>query len=259
MNILEVRKLSFSYNGSEVLRDISFSARESEFIGILGPNGSGKSTLLRNISGVDTPLSGEILLNGKRIHEYGKREIAKTMAMLPPETFLPYDFTVMNIVLMGRSPHLDWWQDYQETDREAAAHALELVGVSDLAGRSINSLSSGERQRVFLAQAIAQQPRILLLDEPTSHLDINHQMETFELLLKFTSEKKLTVIVVSHDLNLACQYCEKIILMKDGRVLACGSPGDTITGENISRAYSPDINVALNPETGIPEVRIIRK
>lgn len=255
MPIIEVKNLFFRYNGEDVLKDISFSVERSQFLAVLGPNGSGKSTLLRNISGACRPSAGTIRIDGMQIKERSKSEAARIMAVLPAEIFIPYDFSALEIVLMGRAPHLKWWRDYRDNDLDAAMEALKSVGVLELARRSVNSLSSGERQRVFLAQALAQQPRMLLLDEPTSHLDINHQLEIFELLAQFAAGKKITVLMASHDLNLACRHCGSILLLKDGRILSGGSPAEAITQESISAAYGPRITVSYDRTTGFPEIK----
>ncbi|MFH1619673.1 MAG: ABC transporter ATP-binding protein [bacterium] len=259
MPLIEVQNLSFTYNGHDVLRQVSFSLEKSRFLGILGPNGSGKSTLLKNISGILPPRSGRVLLKNRPISDYTVKERARTASFLPSETFIPYDFTVLDIVMMGRSPLIKWWQDYAQADKKASLEALELAGVGGLERRSINSLSSGERQRVFLAQALAQEPEILLLDEPTSHLDISHQVDIFALLAKLTAEKGLAVIAVSHDITLTSQYCEKILLLKEGAVSAFGTPAETITAANIKKVYGVDAEISLYSTTGLPEIRILRK
>ncbi|MBI4656335.1 MAG: ABC transporter ATP-binding protein [Elusimicrobia bacterium] len=245
MPVLEVKNLSFGYNGAGVLKNVSFSLDKGDFTGILGHNGSGKSTLLKIISGILTSDSGAILLNGKPVLSYSRQETARLIGHVPSEIFVPYEFTVFETVLMGRSPYLNWWQGYGRRDFIKTHEVLERAGISHLKNRHLNSLSSGEKQLVFIAQALAQEPEILILDEPTSHLDINHKIEIFALLSGLIKEKGISVIVVTHDLNLAAGYCNKILLLRNGETIYFGNTREGLETEKISRSYGVKNTEAL--------------
>lgn len=250
--MIELDRVGFSYNGKRVLESVSLRVEAEEFVGVLGPNGAGKSTLLKLMSKWIAPLEGRVLLRGIPLSEIPVRELAREMAVLPAETFLAYDFTVMEIVKMGRAPHLGFWSEGGSRDLEIVRGALEAVGIEHLAQRRIRSLSSGERQMAFLAQAMAQEPRILLLDEPTVHLDIQHQIRIFKLLKEWNERRKLTVLVISHDLNIASHFCKRLVLIHHGAVVSDGGPKEVITPENIRTVYGIDATVVSNPQTGLP-------
>jgi iron complex transport system ATP-binding protein len=256
MTAFEVENISYSFNGNEVLKNVSFDVGAGEFFGISGPNGAGKSTLLKILSKVLKSQSGAILILGKSLEDFRYPDIAKVMGVLPAEIYIPYDFTVADIVLMGRTPHIAWWKDYGRQDRIIAAQILAELKIESFAHRSLNSLSSGERQKVFIAQALCQEPRILLLDEPTSHLDIKHQIEIFSLLTKQCIGKGFTIVVVSHDINLLSRYCSKMLMLKSGCVKAFGSPSEVITRENIFAVYGADSSIANVTPSGRPHVYI---
>lgn len=244
--VIKSEKVSFGYNGKNVLEDISISVEKSDFLGIAGPNGSGKTTFLKVISGILSPCTGNVFIDGKRLKEYSKLDIAKNISYVPSEIFVPFNFTVMEIVLMGRSPHLKWYEDYSKKDIEIVEWTLNKMGISHLGDRFINSLSSGEKQLVFIAQSIAQQTKILILDEPTSHLDINYKIEIFDLLSKIRTENDLTLLVVSHDLSLLKKYCNKILMFKEGKVFLTGHPHSVFTEQNIRNAYNIKIPFKIN-------------
>ncbi|MBU2530677.1 MAG: ABC transporter ATP-binding protein, partial [Elusimicrobia bacterium] len=182
MQIISAENIDFAYNGEKALDDINFKINESDFLTILGPNGSGKSTLLKILARINELQSGSLIVNGHYIENYESSQYAKFFSYVPCDIYTPYDFSVLEIVIMGRAPYLKWWEDYAKTDKAWACEILENMRISHLAERNINSLSSGEKQLVFIAQALVQNPRILVLDEPTSHLDIKYKMEIFGLL-----------------------------------------------------------------------------
>jgi iron complex transport system ATP-binding protein len=253
MNIINIQNAFFSYNTKEVLQDISFSLKQGEFLGIIGPNGAGKSTILRLICGILKPGKGMITILGEPIERIEPKELAKKIAFVPQETHFALDFTVEDIVMMGRYPYLKAFQRENKIDYQARDHALEYADVQTFRKRMINSLSSGERQRVVLARALAQEPAILILDEPTSHLDLHHQYAIMELLKKFNKEG-MSIIVVNHDLNLASLYCERLILMHQGKIFAQGSPGELINERTLKQVYQTDVKVIKHPHKNVPHI-----
>ncbi|NMB17368.1 MAG: heme ABC transporter ATP-binding protein [Firmicutes bacterium] len=253
---LVVDNVSFAYASRSVLEDVSFHIRGGDFVGIIGPNGSGKSTLLKNMSRVLAPQGGAIYLAEEDLEKIPRGRLARKIAVVPQETAVNFAFTVEEVVLMGRTPHLGRFQWEGPEDHRIAREAMEATGILPLAQRPITTLSGGERQRAIIAQALAQQPRVLLLDEPTSHLDISHQVEIFELLRVLSQREQVTVIANLHDLNLAAQYCDYLILLSEGRVFALGSPAKVLTPENVEAVYGTEVLVDLNPATNRPWVLI---
>jgi iron complex transport system ATP-binding protein len=235
--LIKAKGLGFSYNGAPALAGADFELLRSEILAVIGPNGAGKSTLLGLMSGILKPGSGTVELLGKEISSYQKPELARLMAYVPSEFYIPYDFPVIEIVLMGRSPHVAWWRNYSDADSACAIEALRTVGILELKGRSINSLSSGERQLAFLAQALVQEPKVLLLDEPTSHLDINYKMRIFDLLTG-RAAGGLGVAVVSHDLALLASYAGKALVLKKGGQVFHGPAKEGLSCANIASAYA---------------------
>lgn len=248
-----VQSVSTGYGRSRVLDCVSFLVEQGEFVGVIGPNGSGKTTLLRLISGLLVPWAGSVELFGRPLTAYPQREIAKIMGVVPQESHFAFDFTVFEIVLMGRSPYIGRFGFESEQDREIALGAMEQTATAHLKERPINRISGGERQRVVIARVLAQRPKVLILDEPTSHLDIGHQVEVYDILERLNSED-LTVVVISHDLNLAGQYCHRLVLMDSGRVVAAGSPSEIINPSLIEKVYKVKPLVEKNPLTGAPLV-----
>ncbi len=236
MGIVRAAKISFSYGSVPLLTAVSLKAEKGAFTAICGPNGSGKSTLLRLLAGQLAPQAGEALLKCMPALSYSPYSRARIAALVPASMQLPFDFTVFETVLMGRAPKLSWWRDYSLRDIETANHSLTRLGILALRNRAVNSLSSGEQQKVFIAQALAQEPEILFLDEPTAHLDITGQAAVFELL-KSLSASGMTVIAVTHDIALAAKYCKSIVLLKDGGVYAQGEPARVLTEETIADVY----------------------
>jgi len=243
--MLKVRDIDVFYGDRKVLERMCLSA-ESGFMGIIGPNGSGKTTLLKSISRVLKPKNGVILLDGKDVYELKTKDVAKNMAVVPQDTSTKFDFTVMDVVLMGRNPHLGRFEMENARDMEIAEKAMKVTNTWHLADRSITEISGGERQRVIIAKALTQEPKILLLDEPTSHLDINYQIEILDLIK--TLSKELAVIAVFHDLNLAARYCDELILLDKGKIFASGKPEEVITPKNIESVYG--IEVIVKQDSG---------
>jgi iron complex transport system ATP-binding protein len=242
MNILEVENLSFSYNKAKIIDDVNFTVSKGELFGIIGPNGSGKSTLLKLLSNIIKREDGDIFLLGKELSQYRRKELARVLAVLPQSTEIGFEFSVKEIVEMGRYPYLENWQGISQADKKVIDKALKLTNTISLTDKLINSISGGERQRVLLARALVQEAELLLLDEPTSALDINYQLEIFELLSRLTKEGT-TIVVVLHDLNLASQYCDRLLLLNQGKVNTIGIPDQVITLNNIKDVYGCDVEV----------------
>lgn len=255
---IAVESASTGYGRRRVLDSVSLLFEEGEFAGIIGPNGSGKTTLLRLISGVLKPWQGSLSLFGRSLSSFSRRDVARMVGVVPQESFFAFDFTAFEIVLMGRSPHMRRFGFETEEDRKIAREAMEQTQTLHMRDRPINRISGGERQRVVIARALTQKPRILVLDEPTSHLDINHQIEVYDILERLNSEG-LTVVVISHDLNLAGQYCRRLILMDSGRIVASGTPGDIIVPSLIQEVYKVKPVIEPNPLTGAPLILLLKR
>jgi iron complex transport system ATP-binding protein len=254
---LEIKRLDFSYFDGLVLEDINLSVKEGEMVGLLGPNGSGKTTLIKLASGILKPKRGEVRLAGANLGELSRRFIASNVAVVPQQFHIPFAFTTSEVVMLGRTPFFRALAGESETDRRAVANSLELVGIEELMERRFDELSGGERQKVILAMALAQQPKLLLLDEPTVHLDIAHQMEILELVRQLNIERGLTVVAAMHDLNLASLYFDRLILLKKGRLWADGTPQEVLTEAGISQVFAASVRVERHPLTGAPHIVVM--
>jgi iron complex transport system ATP-binding protein len=233
---------------------LNLSLAEGEILGLIGPNSSGKTTLLKLVNGLLHPQRGRVLLEGKDLRAFARSQVARRMAVVPQEMEVPFAFTAGEIVLMGRAPYLGRFGWEKKKDLDIAREGMGLAGTAELEDRPFLELSQGEKQRVLIARALAQEPRLILLDEPTSHLDINHQVEIHELIRRLNEEKKLTVLTISHDLNLAAEYCHRIVLLHRGSIYAAGTPSEVLTERNIRRVYETTVIVEKNPLTGAPRV-----
>lgn len=255
MNVpdLQTSELTVRYGDRPALREVSLTLAAGSFVAVLGPNGAGKSTLVRALTRLVAPASGEVRCGGRLLREWGSAELARMIAVAPQDVTAPFDYTVLEMVLMGRSPHLGGMGLESEADVALARKALARLGLADLESRPIQSLSGGERQRVLLARVLAQDSPIIILDEPTAHLDIAHQQRALELMSELNREGR-TVIVVLHDLNLASLYCPKLILLAGGQVAGEGSPAEVLTEERLSAVYSTSVLVTRHPQTGRPVV-----
>ena len=245
---ITVEGLRFSYNGSPLLDGVDLTVPKGEVLAIVGPNGSGKTTLLKNISGILSPEVGSVYLDMTRLPELSITELARYLAVVEQEREIGFDFTVREIVALGRLPHRGRFARETRTDKQWIGRAMELTNVAPFAERSIRELSGGEKQRVFLAMALAQNPRVLLLDEPTTYLDINHQLQIMEIVRQ-EAAAGLTVLMAIHDLNLAAQYADRVAILHRGRLLAVGRPADVLTESNIKQAFQTDVAVGENPVT----------
>jgi iron complex transport system ATP-binding protein len=253
---ITIRGLSHSYGNGLVLDGLDLVVEQGEFLAVVGPNGSGKTTLVRAAAGI-LATRGTIEIFGKPLRSYARKALARILAVVPQQTPADFPFTVEEVVLMGRSPHLGLMECEKERDREAAREAMTLTDVARLASRRLDGLSGGERQRVIIARAVCQQPRIILLDEPTSSLDLSHQLAVMEIMKGLARKADMTVVMVSHDLNLAALYGDRILLLKDGRALGLGSPSEVLTPERLQEAYGCPLLVDRNPLTGTPRVTLI--
>jgi len=252
--MLSVRNVSAGYGPTDVLQNVTVKIDAGQFTGLIGPNGSGKTTMLRVLSGVLPPSRGEVFFQDTNLHGIGKRQLAKTMAFLSQDLGLDFSFTVRDVTLMGRYPHLSRIGRETREDLRIAEQAMAIADVSHLADRLITATSSGERQRAFIAMCLAQQPKVLLLDEPTSHLDITHQLSILDLIRKLNRRTGITVVAVFHDLNLAAEYCDKLLVLGDGRLQAMGRPSDVITSEMILRVYGAKVLIERNPVSNKPHI-----
>ncbi len=247
---ITVRGLSFAYDGRPTLEGISLEVGPGEILALVGPNGSGKSTLLRCIAGVLRPHRGAVYLDFRELGSFSPKELARHLAALEQERHVGFDFTVRELVELGRLPHLGRLQRLGARDWAAIARAMAAARVEELASRPLSQLSGGERQRAFLAMALAQEPQVLLLDEPTAHLDVNHQLELMELVRERAHTEELTVLMALHDLNLAAGYADRLGLLQRGRLRAVGPPGEVLTPGLIREVFGVEALVRRSPLTG---------
>nr|QNO57692.1 vitamin B12 import ATP-binding protein BtuD [Methanosarcinales archaeon ANME-1 ERB7] len=246
---LEINNVDAYYGSVKVLEHVDFSAAHGEFLGIIGPNGSGKTTLLRTISRILKPKMGTIILDNSDVMAMNDKEYSRKFAAVPQDTNVNFEFSTLDIVLMGRNPHLGRLELENESDIAIARRCMELTNCWHLAERPITELSGGERQLVIIARALTQEPNVLLLDEPTSHLDINYQLEIMGLLKRLTAHDGLIVIAVIHDLNLAAQYCDRLVLLHGGKIISMGSQEEVLTAEHIKSTFGADVIVKLHALT----------
>lgn len=242
--VLDISSLSFNFGSKNILADIDLSIKNNGIVGIIGPNGSGKSTLLKCIYRVLKPKTGTIFIDGKNINDYQFKETAKKMAVVAQHNDTHFDFNVLEMVLIGRSPHKKFMERDSAEDIELAYKALEQVNMKDFADRNFSSLSGGEKQRIILARALVQNTDCLILDEPTNHLDIKHQLHFMSL----AKDLKITVISAIHDLNIAAMYCDKIYALKEGQIIASGSVNEVITEEVIKTLYDVEAKIIYDEE-----------
>ena len=254
--MLHAENIHYAYNSHAVLCGVDLEVSAGEFVGVIGPNGSGKTTLLRALGGVIQPSQGQVQFDARPVNRISRAELARRMACLTQTVNVNLPFTVSQVVLLGRNPHLKRFQRIGAEDRQIARTAMTDAAVAELAEKMVTEISAGERQRVFLAMALAQQPELLMLDEPTSHLDIAHQVRIYELLRSLHRQRKLTVVVVSHDLNLAAEYCQKLILLHDGKVAVQGPAEQVIRKEILEEVYGTEVTVQTNRATGRPHVML---
>jgi iron complex transport system ATP-binding protein len=251
---LKVKDVEFSYASVPILKDVCIEMATSEMLGVVGPNGAGKSTLLRCIDRILKPQRGSILLDEREIKEMSRMELAKKMGYIPQSSAQVFPATVFDTVLMGRRPHVGWRSS--EKDTKKVLETLQLLNIKSFAMRDINELSGGQQQKVFIARALTQEPDVLLLDEPTSNLDIKHQLEVMDIIKNIVREKGIAAIMAIHDLNLASRYADRIIMMNGGAIFDAGDAVSVLTPENIKHVY--DVEVEVPNHGGRPYIVPIR-
>ncbi len=256
-SFFKIEHFSCGYPGRFILQDVAFEINRGEFVGIIGPNGSGKTTLFKGISGELHTLSGKSSLNGKTIQKMSLKERAQNMAVVT-QTIETGNMTVEEYVLMGRFPYRRQFQFFEtEEDLEIAEKYMKLTGVDRLKDKPMNALSGGEQQLAGIARALTQEPQLLLLDEPTSHLDITHQVQILNLIRRLSYELKLTILMIIHDLNLAGEYCDSLIMMEEGTIRKVGDPIDVLNYEDIEAVYKTVVVTRTNPISGKPVVFLV--
>ncbi len=251
---LKVKDVEFSYVSVPIIKEVCIELKASEILGVVGPNGAGKSTLIRCIDRILKPQRGTILLDEQDINELRLLELAKKIGYIPQSASRVFPTTVFDAVLMGRRPHIGWRSS--EKDTEKVLEALRLLNIEDLAMRDINELSGGQRQKVFIARALTQEPEVLLLDEPTSNLDIRHQLEVMDIIKKIVRERQISAIMAIHDLNLASRYADRVIMINSGKIFAAGSPVLVLTPDNIKQVYG--VEAEVSNDNGRPNIVPIR-
>ena len=254
--MLKIEDLHFSYKEKPVLGGINLEIIPGEVIGIIGPNGCGKTTLLKHLNRNLNPLVGRVLLDQTDINNMTKSDIAKHIAVVPQSNEIHFSFTVREIVTMGRMPFLERFRGESSDDLKKVEEAMQKTNIIEFADRYINTMSGGERQRVIIARALAQTPDIILLDEPTLHLDINNQFEILDLVKKLSDEEGLTVVIVSHDLPMVVRYCDRIVMLKDHKIFAIGTPEEVLTSENMEAIFNVDAVFEKDEKTGQNTVRV---
>jgi iron complex transport system ATP-binding protein len=259
MSELLLSKLSAGYGSRLILHSVSLNVRGGELLALVGPNGAGKSTLIRVVSGVTPARAGEVLLDGANLLRSSPARRARSIAVVPQLIHLPDAFTVGEIVMLGRTPHLPLWGGEGRKDCEIAWRAMRHTHIEALIDRRVDELSGGEQQRVVIARALTQEPRVLLLDEPTAHLDLKHQIAVLELIKSLAHEHGLAVLLTLHDLNLAALYADRIALMEEGRVVAQGAVGEVLTADRLSAVYGVPVAVSKHPVHGTPLIAPVSK
>jgi cobalamin transport system ATP-binding protein len=247
-SVFHLNKVSFAYSASRVLESISVDFEAGEFAAIVGPNGAGKSTLLKILAGLLRTYTGIVEFSGKALSHFSSRDLAKRVAFVPQETHMVFPFTVGEIVMMGRLPHRSASLFDNPTDVQRSRESMALTDTSTLASKTFNQLSGGERQRVVLASALAQDPEVLLLDEPTVYLDLKHQMQFYDILERLNAERGMTIISVTHDVNLAARYAKRMIAMRSGSFVADGSPDEVLTPQHLYDIFEITAAVVKRPD-----------
>ena len=251
---LGAERLTLGYGDRKVVRDLTVTVPTGRVTVVVGANACGKSTLLRGLARLLAPSDGAVLLDGKDITSLATRDVARVLGLLPQSPIAPEGITVADLVGRGRYPHQGWFRQWTPDDDAAVADALAQTGVLDLAGRSVDELSGGQRQRVWIAMALAQRTDLLLLDEPTTFLDVAHQVEVLDLLADLNRDLGRTIVMVLHDLNLAARYADHLVAMKDGRIVAEGAPADVVTEETVAEVFDLASRVVPDPVSGTPMV-----
>lgn len=249
---IETQQLTLAYGDSLIIEELNLSIPKGEITVFIGANGCGKSTLLRSLARLLKPKKGTILLDGKEIAKVQTKEVAKKLAILPQSPQAPEGLTVLQLVKQGRYPYQNWFRQWSEEDEEKVNKALQATGMEKLKERPVDSLSGGQRQRAWIAMTLAQDTDILLLDEPTTYLDLTHQIEILDLLFELNEKEKRTIVMVLHDLNLACRYAHHIVAIKDRKVFAEGKPEEVINCHLVKEVFQMECQVTMDPLFGTP-------
>lgn len=255
--LIRVENVGYHYNHQQVINGVSFELGRGELVGLIGPNGSGKTTLLKCLDRLLVPQEGQVLWEGQSLSCFSQNQIARNIALVSQESPFVFSPTVLETVLMGRSPYLKWFQLEGPKDFHLAEAAMNRMEIKHLQQRSLSELSSGERQRVYLARALCQEPSLLLLDEPTAFLDIQYQVNILDLIQSLNLEKRLTILVASHDINLTAQYCHRLILIRQGQIETIGTPDQVIKEETIEKVFETRVMVDQNPFTQTPRITLL--
>jgi iron complex transport system ATP-binding protein len=251
---LEIENINLDYGPRPVIRELSFQLFSGDILGLVGPNGCGKTSVIKALSRVLTPSSGRILLEGKDLQGIVRSELARFIGVVPQNPSLPETFTVFEVVILGRNPHLGLLIGETVRDIAIVWQAMERTGITHLAKRRIGELSGGEKQRVTIARVLAQEPQVILMDEPTANLDIAQQMDILDLITGMCREKNIASLIAVHDLNVAAQYCTRIIMLKNGQIYVEGIPAEVITAENVREVFGADTMIYPHPENNLPMV-----
>ncbi|GIH27669.1 cobalamin/Fe3+-siderophore ABC transporter ATP-binding protein [Acrocarpospora phusangensis] len=249
---LRASALHLAYDDRLVVQDLDVAVPPGRITAIVGANACGKSTLLRALARLLTPRQGTVRLDGRAIHSIPTRELAQRLGILPQAPVAPEGITVIDLVTRGRSPHQTWWRQWSKADQQAVQNALDATGIADLADRAVDELSGGQRQRAWIAMAVAQGTPVLLLDEPTTFLDMAHQVDVLDLVTDLNRRENRTIVMVLHDLNQACRYADHVIAMKSGRIAAEGVPADVITPETVEEVFDLRCQITTDPVSGTP-------
>ena len=256
---LAAEQVRLAYDDRVVVHDVDLELTDGSFTAIVGPNGCGKSTLLRALGRLLRPAGGQVLLDGRAIARTPTREVAKVLGLLPQSPIAPEGLTVADLVARGRHPHQSWVRQWSRDDEAVVAEALEWTDMAELAERPVDELSGGQRQRAWISMALAQGTDLLLLDEPTTYLDLAHQIDVLELVGRLHAERGRTVAVVLHDLNLAARYAQRLVAMKDGVLVASGTPAEVLTEELLADVFDLEARIVPDPVTGTPMVVPVRR
>lgn len=252
MEGIEAKELTLAYNGAPVIEQLSATIRPGEITALVGPNGCGKSTLLKGLARLLRPRGGTVLLDGRAIHDLPTRELARQLGILPQTPAAPDGLTVYELVAQGRYPHQGLFHQWSAEDEVKTREAITATHLIPFADRPLDTLSGGQRQRAWIALTLAQDTSILLLDEPTTYLDIGHQLEVMELIERLNRERQMTIVLVLHDLNQAARFCRRMIVLKDGTIMADGAPWDVMTREMLAAVFRVQADVIPDPASGVP-------
>lgn len=247
MNYIQANNLNLAYKEKSVVQNFGLSIKKGTIVGLIGPNGSGKTTVLRALAGLLTPKEGDIQINAQNLNSLSKQKRARIMGWVPQREIFAWSLKVEDIVSLGRAPHRGWLLPFSKHDRRMIHQALMRTELSNFAARPIDELSGGEFQRVLIARALAQEPKILLLDEPTANLDIHHQIQVMDLVQELVKKEKMTAIIAIHDLALAARYCDQLTLIDHGKTRCAGSPAQVLTPENLSAVFGVDAHLYRDP------------